>query len=211
MFQITWKEYLIFLGGALVVYYLYIALAYYRKEIMALLRGGGSPDTPPPPSTINLARKKKIWQVYEEPADAPSFSPENQDKVSSIPDPASRPFAPAPQDEMSPLLEDDEDEPLPIAALDDAYTDEDNEVTPEMEALQHMVNAIREAFTAQQAPVDKQKLLAAIQQELASFPYLNAQPYKIAIQNLITAEARERFELSITERELETIWPEQTG
>lgn len=209
MFHITWQDYLIFLGGALVVYYLYIALAYYRKDITALLRGGGSPGSPQSPPTTSTAPKKRIWQVHEEPAEDPPPEPEVPSQVT---------FAPGPFRDIPPRpIEFDDDESderneIPSEDFIEEYSEEDNVVTPEMEALQYVVNAVRDLFAdTSDQPHAKKELLVSIKEVLQPYPHLNVQPYRIAIQNLISAEARERFGLSITERELETIWPDKTG
>lgn len=203
MFQLSWEKYLIFLGGALAVYYLYIGLTYYRKELMALLRGTGRAGSPQQPPTFDpAARKKRVWHFQEVQGDhgAPDL---NAPGPAHAPDPLAR-FAPQASSDF-------EDEPIPAEALEEGLYEEEQAAVPEMEALQTVVTSIRELFTdAGQTPIDKGPLLESIRAELAPFPSLAVQPYKIAINNLIATEAQERFGLSLNERELATIW-EPTG
>lgn len=203
MFHLTWKEYLIFLGGALAVYYLYIGLSYYRKELMALLRGTGKTGAPQPPSTIDPAGgKKRIWQFQDVPEkngspflNAPGPGPSD--------DPLARFWA-----AQDPATEQDA---IPAAALEDGQDEEEVEEMTEMEALEAAVSQIRDLFSETgQTVIDKGPLLESLRSELETYPNLAVQPYKIAINNLIATEAKERFGMSLNQRELETIWP-KTG
>src|SRR5690349_6900599 len=78
MFQhVTWKDYAIFLGGALAVYYVYLALVYYRKELRQILRRSERPGAPQwPPSIDNSQEKKRVWSVEEMPAEATGRRPD---------------------------------------------------------------------------------------------------------------------------------------
>lgn len=199
MFQLSWEKYLIFLGGALAVYYLYIGLTYYRKELIALLRGTGRAGSPQPPPTIDpAARKKRVWHFQEVQGDhgAPDL---NASGPAHGPDPLAR-FAPQETPDF-------EDEGIPAEALEEGSYEEEQAAVPEMEALQTVVTNIRDLFSTLEVPIDQDQLLFSIREELSPFPSLAAQPYKIAINNLIATEAQERFGLSLKERELATIWP----
>jgi len=98
--------------------------------------------------------------------------------------------------------------PLPETLLEDAPTeDEEPEPLPEMEALQTVAQYIREQFSQKEnVPVQREELLKNIQSQIKAYPILQAQPYKIAINNLITSEAKEKFQLIIDEEELESLW-----
>jgi hypothetical protein len=199
MFQtLTWKDYAIFLGGSLAVYYGYLALVYYRKELRQLLRRSERPGAPQwPPSIDNSQDKKRVWRVEEMPAET----------TGRTPDPSSngQPLRHENWNNARSVLP---EEPLPEQLLeDDSNEDDEPEPLPEMEALQTVAQYIRELFSQKESvPVQREELLKSIQSQLKAYPILQAQPYKIAINNLITSEAKEKYQLVIDEEELESLW-----
>jgi hypothetical protein len=199
MFQtLTWKDYAIFLGGSLAVYYGYLALVYYRKELRQILRRSERPGAPRWPPSIDTSQdKKRVWRVEEMPAET----------TGRTPDPSSngQPLRHENWNNARPVLP---EETLPKQLLDDDHNEDDEpEPLPEMEALQTVAQYIRELFSQKESmPLQREKLLKNIQSQLKAYPILQAQPYKIAINNLITSEAKEKYLLVIDEEELESLW-----
>ncbi|MVT07706.1 hypothetical protein [Chitinophaga tropicalis] len=195
------------MGGALVVYYGYLALVYYRSELVGLLRrtarSGQSPSAAPP--SQNSTGKKRIWHVEE-------VGPDNQ-----IQDADHTPYMPAPPREpaasrISAETEGRENEAfLPGAIFEDQpvveneVLEQDFAIVPEMQQLQTVVDRLREMFTLNDQ-LSKEQLFSQIRPIITEFPGLRQQPYRVAINNLIISEAKEKCSQVLKENEVDALW-----
>jgi hypothetical protein len=210
MIHITWKEYLIFLGGALAVYYLYVGIVYFRREILSLLRGSDKSGSPQPPPPIDNTETKRIWQYRDEmasPPPGPAQAPPEDGQV-TITGRIPADFLPSQHTLPAQMFDADFYEADRDGEEDQ---DQDAEIALEMEDLQRAVAAIRSIFTSAQNPPDIKLLLEQIKSELAPLPALTAEPYRLAINNLIIAEASDHFNITLKAEAIDGIWTEESG
>lgn len=198
MFQITWREYIIFILSVLVIYYLYVVMKYFRKELLSLIGRSDKPELGQQTNDIDTEPKKRIWQYRDEPVDDPATnavlanSPNEHFTFSDRTPPRFLPQQQELPDQKGDLFEGG------------------SETALEIQELQNAVIAIRHLFSVSKEPPIVGEILKNIQVELQYYPRLMVQPYKLAINNLIAAEAKEHFNLTISELELNAIWPSET-
>lgn len=175
---ITWLQFISYLGGALVLYYLVLFVMHAKEGV---LKGRQPPGQPP----TNMAGKKRIWHVEEReipPVHSPDAEPESDppEENDDIPDEESTA-------QNSDLIETDQEEQL-------------------FDNLESLAAVVQQVITDAGLHTDKATLFHRLQKQITHYPDLQHPAFRIAITKLIVRQAKLECDLDISSDEVTALW-----